>query len=162
MNDVSRVESYGFEAEAFKAAGFDFLLEPSRSLVWMAGSFKGRYGGRVVGTLSMACLGSGKWCISLSSFTLCRTDPCLSLVSGFQLSVRILEGWFSSILLDLSYMSKAAFSLRSSRGWMLAWISQAAVGVDLIPPQMKRVAWFCTLSMGSLLVLEQMFCSTML
>ena len=56
--------SVGYEAmvssaEAFKAAGFDFLFDPSRSLVWMTGSFKGRDGGKVVETLSIGCLGSG-------------------------------------------------------------------------------------------------------
>ena len=56
--------------------GFDFLFDPSRSLVWMTGSFKERDGGRVVETLSIGCLGSGKWCFSFSSFTLCRTDVC--------------------------------------------------------------------------------------
>ena len=42
-----------------------------------------------------------------------------------------------SSLLDLSYSSSAALFLRISRGSMFVWISQAAVGEDLIPPEMN-------------------------
>ena len=57
-----------------------------------------------------------------------------------------LFGWFSSSLLYLSVVSTSAACLRRCMGSTFVCISQAAVGVDLSAPELKRSALFCTLS----------------
>src|ERR1700729_767329 len=74
------------------------------------------------------------------------TDDCFSLCFTFQVSTSILLGWSKSILLHRSKVSIAAISLRKESGCTLVKISQAAEGVERIPPLMNRKALFCILS----------------
>ena len=71
-------------------------------------------------------------------------------------------GVFFSKRLDLSYSSSAALFFRISRGSIFVWISQAAVGEDLIPPEMKHRAWFLTVSRDVFVAVFQRFGRTRL
>ena len=68
------------------------------------------------------------------------------LPTGFHVSISFLFGWSGSCLLYLSTVSMRDLFLVRSLGLILASISQAAVGVVRIAPQMSLRAWFCTLS----------------
>ena len=149
-------------ADIFKVCGSDFLVALSMSSHLIMGLLSSKFGGRSLRTLSIVCRFSGRWCLFWRSLTTCMIDFCWSLTSLFQSSTIFLQGWFFSIRLALSYRSRAAFCLLSSRGWTLADISHADVGEDLIPPQISLKAWFCILSRFSLVLLLHRFWSTML
>ena len=104
------------------------------------------WGGRSLRTTLVSLLDSGRWCFPLTSQTLWSTDFCWIRFFGSHLSIITLLGLSQLVLLVFSYSSRAAFSLRFPRGSTLACIWQAAVGVDLIPPLIKRRALFCILS----------------
>src|SRR5579871_653133 len=67
----------------------------------------------------------------------CSGEFCLILLIGFQFSTNDLFGCPCLILLYLSVASRTERLRRRSIGSMSASISQAAVGVVLIPPHMN-------------------------
>ena len=118
-----------------------YLKERSQFLVRVGVAMGARFG-----TFFLASLSVGRF--SIDDISLATSSRVFSwiLPTGFHVSISFLFGWSGSCLLYLSTVSMRDLFLVRSLGLMLASISQTAVGVVRIAPQMSLRAWFCTLS----------------
>ena len=124
----------------------------------MVGVFKIMFGGCSWSKMERGSRLSGRWYLSFRLSATDKMDVFLILCVGRGASVSCLFGWFSSSRLYLSVVSTTAACLLRCMGSTFVCISQAAVGVDLSAPEMKRRAWFWTLSRDSLVDLLLIDC----
>ena len=122
-----------------------FVIFLSKREVTIFGWCRCCHGGTFWNFLSNS-LSDGRF--SIDDISLATSSRVFSwiLPTGFHVSISFLFGWSGSCLLNLSTVSMRDLFLVRSLGLILASISQAAVGVVRIAPQMSLRAWFCTLS----------------